>query len=330
MGLFGSKAKEDSALQEQRELQELLAQVDNYARKLAESLNKVGDKLSMTVENSTQVSSTMQEFSATIQEMTANITEISNVMEGMNTSFQEMNEEAEDGAKYAENSNQEALEIMSRSEKERKEVEERAVAVEQALKEKIKQSNEAQKITDLTANILEIADQTNLLALNASIEAARAGEAGRGFAVVADEITKLAADSSATASQIKEISNTVITAVSDLANEAAKVVDFMKEKIIGSYGELVDVGNKYQNDSKNMYDKMQDFAQMSRNLLEQVGTSANSVMAMSTAAQEVSSAISDMTQNVTSINGYMEEIQAGNEENDQTASELLRYIQTKR
>ncbi|MCM1284132.1 MAG: methyl-accepting chemotaxis protein [Muribaculaceae bacterium] len=330
MGLFGSKAKEDSALQEQRELQELLAQVDNYARKLAESLNKVGDKLSMTVENSTQVSSTMQEFSATMQEMTANITEISNVMEGMNTSFQEMNEEAEDGAKYAENSNQEALEIMSRSEKERKEVEERAVAVEQALKEKIKQSNEAQKITDLTANILEIADQTNLLALNASIEAARAGEAGRGFAVVADEITKLAADSSATASQIKEISNTVITAVSDLANEAAKVVDFMKEKIIGSYGELVDVGNKYQNDSKNMYDKMQDFAQMSRNLLEQVGTSANSVMAMSTAAQEASSAISDMTQNVTSINGYMEEIQAGNEENDQTASELLRYIQTKR
>ena len=314
MGLFKKNAKvEEETLQHEQEMKELLAEVERNAQNLAESIDKVG---------TTKMSSVMQEFSATLQEMSANITEISNVMEDMETAFQGMNEEAQDGAHYAQNSNNEAYEIMKKSEEEKKEVEERADAVERALKEKIEQSKEAEKIMTLTANIMEIADQTNLLALNASIEAARAGEAGRGFAVVADEITKLAAETGRTASQIKEISNSVVNAVTGLANEANNVVAFMKDKTMGSYAQLVEVGRKYQGDSKIMFDKMQDFSYITQNLLSQVQESTKSVNAINHAAQESAEAVTEIADNLVEISEHMNEVRENNDNNDKFANDL--------
>lgn len=330
MGVFGKKAKEaEAAKKEQEEMKELLQSVLENAQNLAGSINKVGEKLHSATDSSVAISSVMQQFSATIQEITSNIMEVANVMTDMEQSFQKMNEEAQEGADYAQNSNASAYEIMKKSEEEKKEVEARADEVERALGEKIEQSKEAEKIMALTADIMEIADQTNLLALNASIEAARAGEAGKGFAVVADEITKLAASSGATASQIKEISNTVITAVSDLANEANNVVSFMKERTIGSYTELVAVGRKYQDDSKIMFDKMQDFAHVSKELLDQVKDSNQSVEAINNAAQESVKGISDLTDNVANISEHMSVIQKNNDNNDHFANDLIGKIQTK-
>lgn len=303
-------------------IHDVLLNVQNHSQKLAESVEKMDVSIGNTTDDALNVSSVMQEISASVEEMTSNIMEIASVMEDMTKSFNDINEEAKDGADYAENSNKDAYDIMAKSETERQEILQRAEEVEEALKQKIEQSKQAERIMDLTGDIIQIADQTNLLALNASIEAARAGDAGRGFAVVADEITKLAVDSMQTASQIKDISNTVITAVSELAEESGKVVEFMREKTVDSYTQLVDVGRKYQGDSKIMYDKMQDFSTLAGSLSGQVDSATHAIEAIRSAAQESAKAVTDSADSMTKITEHMTDIRESSETNAQIAVAL--------
>ena len=67
-------------------------------------------------------------------------------------------------------------------------------------------ATQAEKVSEITTLINDIASQTNLLALNATIEAARAGEAGRGFSIVAHEVKQL---SGQTRGAIQSVDDTV-------------------------------------------------------------------------------------------------------------------------
>lgn len=325
MSLFNKR--KDAMVQEEREkVKAVFADVQADADDLAQSIDGVAERIVMVAGETTNMSSVMEEFSASLQEMSSNITEISDNMDEMDESFTQMSEEAQEGKAYAQESNNTAYEIMTRSEAQRREVQAMAEAVETSMREKIEASKKAERILDLTKDILEIADQTNLLALNASIEAAHAGDAGRGFAIVADEINKLSVMTSATASEISEISKIVLNAVGSLAEEAQKVVEFMKDKTVGSYSELVEVGHKYQGDSKIMFDKMQDFAYIAESLASQLDEATKTIDSIRTAANESANAVSEFTSSVLLITEHVEEIRESNEENDRIANELSSRI----
>jgi methyl-accepting chemotaxis protein len=94
-------------------------------------------------------------------------------------------------------------------------------------------------ISRITEVIDEIAFQTNLLALNAGVEAARAGENGRGFSVVATEVRALAARSSNSAREIKEL----ITQSNEQVATGVKLVRAAGDaltRITGSVSEVSD------------------------------------------------------------------------------------------
>ena len=325
MSLF-SKRK-DAGIQEEREkVNAVFSEVKSDVDSLAHSIGDVTGRINMVAGETSNMSSVMEEFTASLQEMSSNITEISDNMQEMDETFTQMSEEAQDGKLYAQESNNTAYEIMTRSETQRREVQAMAEAVETSMREKIEESKKAERILDLTRDILEIADQTNLLALNASIEAAHAGDAGRGFAIVADEINKLSVMTSTTASEISDISKTVLNAVSQLAEEAKKVVEFMKDKTVGSYTELVEVGHKYQGDSKIMFDKMQDFAYIAESLASQLDQATKTFDSVRAAANESANTVGEFTDSVLAITEHVGEIRESNKENDRIARELSSRI----
>ena len=327
MSLFNRrKSNENKTEQVKEKTREAFRDVQENADTLASSIGGVAKRIQSVTGETMNMSSVMEEFSASLQEMSANITELSDSMEEMDESFVQMSEEAQDGKDYAQDSNNTAYDIMKRSEVQRREVEAMAEQVEASMREKIQESKKAERILDLTRDILEIADQTNLLALNASIEAAHAGDAGRGFAIVADEINKLSVMTSTTAKEISEISSTVLNAVTQLADEANKVVEFMKDKTVGSYTELVEVGHKYQGDSKIMFDKMQDFAYIARTLSEYLDEATKTIESIRNSAMESASAVGEFTNSVLVISEELDEIRECNDKNDRIAKDLNKSI----
>lgn len=117
------------------------------------------------------------------------------------------------------------------------------------LAQAIVDSRAVEEISILTEQILDISDQTNLLALNATIEAARAGEAGKGFAVVADQIRSLADNTQEAIEQIQSVTTTIVQSVNNLANHSNNLLQFMNDKVVADYQDMINIAKQYENDA---------------------------------------------------------------------------------
>lgn len=174
------------------------------ALKLMESVNKIHERLSVSIQSQREISLTIQELSAGSQRQTDQITSIaeltnhvSSLMDHIVNQSSTLYDETGSSQETALRGKNMAMGLqgnMSRFSDDINQVD----TIFQVLTEKIDETHQ------LTEHIKKITVQTNLLALNASIEAARAGEAGRGFAVVAEEVRKLASVTGDTTKEITE------------------------------------------------------------------------------------------------------------------------------
>lgn len=165
----------------------------------------------------------------------------------------------------------------------------------------------AERISEITVVIEDIAFQTNLLALNASVEAARAGEQGKGFAVVADAVRTLALKSSTSAKEISSLIQGTVE-VANRGREEADQSGAVLASIVKSIQQTTQINQSIADASKEQAVGTREIS-TSMNSIDQV-TQQNAALAAS--VQESSSELSHQAESLRMVFDNLNEFLQGN------------------
>jgi methyl-accepting chemotaxis protein len=259
------------------EMGELANWFNTFVSKVSHIVGQVKTSASQVNTASTNISSASEQLASGAEEQQSQLSEVATTMEQMSAMILEASKNADETRQSAQSTGSTASEgrdVVGKTVEGFKTV---ASTVEQAAHQIQELNKRSEDIGNVIQVIDEIADQTNLLALNANIEAARAGEAGRGFAVVADEVRKLA------------------------------------ERTVNATGEISTMIESIQGDIGGAVNSMETIQNQSKEGLEMVGKSDQSL-------EEISGSI-------TQVVGAVEQIASSANEQSSGAEEISKNIE---
>ncbi|MCM1539557.1 MAG: methyl-accepting chemotaxis protein [bacterium] len=289
-------------------IREIMLNISANAEQLKESSRTVSTSLSGAETEITDVSAVMEQMSAAMEESSASLDQVNDSIRQVFESIESIYGQAENGKESSNEIMESAQDTHRRAVEEKQDAMIQVADMAQVVQQKIERSRDVEKIRELTKNIISITKQTNLLALNASIEAARAGEAGKGFAVVADEIGALASNSASSAAEIQNVTDDVIRAVDELADEAEKMIAFMNQTAIGGYEKLLETSESYRSNVGDMNEMMQRFAGESEQLKMNMEAIKKSLEEVKIAVSESTIGVGNVADTAVRLTGSVRDI----------------------
>lgn len=293
---------------------------------LGASTGTIAESLSSAKDNISDISATMEEMSAAMEETSASLYQVNESVMHITESIGSIAAKSSSERDFAAKIMEKVQAIYETAQTDRTDAAQKAGEMSRNMNERIERSKAVEQIDTLTAEIINITDQTSLLALNASIEAARAGEAGRGFAVVASEIGSLADNSARAAEGIQKVSQEVIHAVNELAHESEQMIRFINETTMTGYERLLDNSQNYKNDVGRLSETMNDFADKSMQLNDNIDSIKESVDAVNIAVEESAKGIVGVTEMASDMSASMESIKTEAEGNREIAGQLAAEV----
>ena len=267
------------------EMSGLIGEVKSQATEITRMVQEIDDNIQALDEEIENVSATTEELAAGMEETAASSEEINAMSHEIESAAKSIATRSQDGATEADDIRDRAVGIK---------------AIHAEINEGLTKALEDIKVVDqigvLAESIMEITGQTNLLALNASIEAARAGEAGKGFAVVADEIRVLAEQSKAAVVHIQDVTKNVVESVTNLADGAKKLLEFVGTDVVDSFAGFSDMADSYSNDAGSIDALVTDFSASSEQLLASINGVMDAIGEVSKAATEGATGTNDIAE----------------------------------
>ena len=278
------------------EMNGLIGEVKSQATEITGMVQEIDTNIQALDEEIENVSATTEELAAGMQETAASSEEINAMSHEIESAAKSIATRSQDGAMEADDIRDRAVSIKKTT----TENDKRTKAIHAEINEGLTKALEDIKVVDqigvLAESIMEITGQTNLLALNASIEAARAGEAGKGFAVVADEIRVLAEQSKAAVVHIQDVTKNVVESVTNLADGAKKLLEFVGTDVVDSFAGFSDMADSYSNDAGKIDGLVTDFSASSEQLLASINGVMDAIGEVSKAATEGATGTNDIAE----------------------------------
>lgn len=278
------------------EMSGLIGEVKSQATEITRMVQEIDDNIQALDEEIENVSATTEELAAGMEETAASSEEINAMSHEIESAAKSIETRSQDGATEADDIRDRAVGIKKTT----TENDKRTKAIHAEINEGLTKALEDIKVVDqigvLAESIMEITGQTNLLALNASIEAARAGEAGKGFAVVADEIRVLAEQSKAAVVHIQDVTKNVVESVTNLADGAKKLLEFVGTDVVDSFAGFSDMADSYSNDAGSIDALVTDFSASSEQLLASINGVMDAIGEVSKAATEGATGTNDIAE----------------------------------
>ena len=278
------------------EMSGLIGEVKSQATEITRMVQEIDDNIQALDEEIENVSATTEELAAGMEETAASSEEINAMSHEIESAAKSIATRSQDGATEADDIRDRAVGIKKTT----TENDERTKAIHAEINEGLTKALEDIKVVDqigvLAESIMEITGQTNLLALNASIEAARAGEAGKGFAVVADEIRVLAEQSKAAVVHIQDVTKNVVESVTNLADGAKKLLEFVGTDVVDSFAGFSDMADSDSNDAGSIDALVTDFSASSEQLLASINGVMDAIGEVSKAATEGATGTNDIAE----------------------------------
>ena len=304
------------------QLQGIVREMKTESENMAESSQVITEQVVESNESASNVSAATEQMAASMEEISATLGQLSTGSNNVLAEVQSMDASVKDGVGLVQDIKQRATK-MHHSTLEGKENTSRTIMqIREALQAALEDSRNAQKINEMTQEILSITSQTNLLSLNASIEAARAGEAGRGFAVVAGEIRGLADSSAEAANNIQSISALVTEAVEKLARNAEEMLKFVDEKVMKDYDDFVEIVEQYKQDADSVDEILSGVAANTVGIHETMEDMNTGINDISIAVEENAKGITNVADSAVTLVEAMSEIQKETERNQQISEKL--------